>query len=76
MKYNVEMTDTFSGEANYAWVRRMEIEAPEAASTRALVRRAKQALGVTGPHSIEDVGDVITVTPIASNTVIFITCHI
>jgi hypothetical protein len=28
MKYAVEYTDTFAGEANYSWVRRAIIEAP------------------------------------------------
>ena len=29
MKFNVEYTDTFSGEANYAWVKRATITMPE-----------------------------------------------
>lgn len=28
-KFNVELTDTFAGEANYSWVRRAIIHAPE-----------------------------------------------
>ena len=27
MKFNIELTDTFGGEANYGWVRRYTIEA-------------------------------------------------
>ena len=62
--YNVEMTDTFSGEANYCWVKRETITMPELAhygydgSTnyrrankvfrRELIRKVKAALNLTG----------------------------
>jgi hypothetical protein len=62
--YNVEYTDTFSGEANYSWVRRATVTMPELthygydggtnywkankASDRQLMRRAKAAMGLTG----------------------------
>jgi hypothetical protein len=29
MKFDVEYTDTFSGEANYSWVRRATVDMPE-----------------------------------------------
>lgn len=29
LKYNVECTDTFGGEANYSWVRRASVTMPE-----------------------------------------------
>ncbi len=45
---NCELTDTYSGEANYCWVRRENLELPCGISKRALVRRAKAALGLTG----------------------------
>lgn len=28
-KYNIELTDTFSGEANYSWVKRASVTMPE-----------------------------------------------
>ena len=43
-----EMTDTFSGEPNYAWVRRAVIELPDTASDRQVVIAAKAALSITG----------------------------
>lgn len=67
MKYSVEYTDTFGGEANYCWVRRATIDMPELThygydgSTnyckankvyrRELMKRAKAAVGITGARS-------------------------
>jgi hypothetical protein len=48
MEYQAEWTDTYGGEANYSWVRRATIEAPGDVSDRAIVRRAKRELGITG----------------------------
>lgn len=45
--WDCEYTDTFGGEANYAWVRRAEVTA-NGASQRAMTRRFKSALGLTG----------------------------
>jgi hypothetical protein len=52
MKFRAELTDTFGGEANYSWVRRVEIEAPADISDLALVRRAKAALGLSGVRCV------------------------
>jgi hypothetical protein len=62
--YNIEYTDTFSGEANYSWVRRATVTMPELthygfdggtnyakaneAAERQLMRRAKAAMGLIG----------------------------
>lgn len=46
--YDAEYTDTFGGEANYGWVRRVSFAAPRGASDRTVSRRAKAALGMTG----------------------------
>lgn len=64
IKYNVEYTDTFAGEANYCWVKRATVHMPElthfgydggtnyAAANkryaRELMRRAKAAVGISG----------------------------
>jgi hypothetical protein len=72
MKYSVEYTDTFGCDANYSWVRRTLIDAPDTAPTSTLVRRAKRALGITGRHRTEPMGDVIAVYPAHSCTVLFI----
>ncbi len=68
MKFDVEYTDTFSGEANYCWVRRATVTVPELthygydgalgyakankAQTRELMRRAKAAMGLTGVRGV------------------------
>ncbi len=62
-KYNIEYTDTFSGEPNYAWVRRATITMPELTHygydggtnyvkankvfQRELMKRAKAEMGLT-----------------------------
>lgn len=67
--YDVEYTDTFSGEANYCWVRRETVNMPELthygydggtnyskanrAYDRELMRRAKAAMGLTGVRGIK-----------------------
>lgn len=62
MPYEREVTDTFSGEANYAWVRRQIV--PETGSRRILVRQLKALMGITGqPAEVQDYGDNITILP-------------
>jgi hypothetical protein len=73
MKYQVELTDTFGGEANYSWVRRAEIEVPADITNRALVRRAKAALGLSGVRcERSNHGDMLELRPYGSCTVMFI----
>lgn len=70
-RYNVEVTDTFGGEANYSWVRRYTLEGSTDTSTKAdrkLVRDAKAIAGWTGMRCRTDsYGDSVTVTPIGRN---------
>lgn len=63
-KYNVELTDTFGGDANYSWVNRETVTMPELTHygydggtnyakankvyQRELMRKAKAAMGLTG----------------------------
>lgn len=67
--YQVEVTDTFGGDANYSWVRRYTIETPtceyrDPAYSRTLVRRAKAAAGWTGLRcATYSHGDQIEVRP-------------
>ena len=77
MQYSITYTDTFAGEANYAWVRRTLIDAPDNASNALLVRRAKRAMDITGRHRTEPMGDVVAIYPAQSCTVLFIepTCE-
>ena len=62
--YDVELTDTYGGEANYCWVKRAKVSMPEMTHygydggtnyraarkiyNRELMRRAKAAVGLTG----------------------------
>ena len=71
-KYLVEMTDTFSGEANYSWLQTAIIEAEADASSAKLIRRAKKALGVTHAHRVSDYGDLIRLDLRNTCVVIFI----
>jgi len=72
MLYQIEYTDTFGGEANYSWVKRASFIAPDNASSRMLVKRAKFVFGVTGRHDTDDFGDEIVIRPRGTCTIIFI----
>lgn len=73
MKYQVEVTDTFGGEANYCWVIRKEIEVNDV-SDLALVRRAKAAVVYTGIKCRrDDMGEMIVLRPVGLLQIIFIT---
>jgi hypothetical protein len=68
-----EFTDTFGGEANYSWVRRVEFSAPADASQRVVVAAGKAALGLTGVRcETIDCGDWYQVRPVGSCTVAFL----
>jgi hypothetical protein len=45
MTYFAEYTDTFGGEANYSWVRRLYVEAD---SPKSALRRARRHFGLAG----------------------------
>ena len=46
--WDVEVTDTFGGQANYSWVQRSKLRVPDDISDLALVRRIKSAAGYSG----------------------------
>ena len=46
--WDIEVTDTFGGEANYCWVYWYAISMPDDISDLALVRRIKAAAGYSG----------------------------
>jgi hypothetical protein len=72
MQANVEVTDTFSGEANYSWVRRYSVDA--SSSDTAIIRRAKAAAGWNGIRCTkENYGDMIKLKPSGMCQVMFIT---
>lgn len=74
MKVLAELTDTYGGEANYSWVRRVELEVPDTLSDRAIVRRAKKAVGVEGVRATrrENYGDHIWLWGLGGCTALFI----
>ena len=72
--FSVELTDTFSGEANYSWVRRASFTAPRDASDTALVRMAKRAIGITGQRCTRSTyGDTIQLDVVGASIRAFIT---
>jgi hypothetical protein len=65
MKAQFEITDTFGGEANYAWARRENLDLPEGITDRAIVRRLKAFAGFTGLRcEVFSSGDCISIRPI------------
>jgi hypothetical protein len=68
MTWHTEYTDTFSGEANYSWVKRKDwgTEPPT-------VRQAKKWAGINGVPAVTiDYGDTIEIKPRGMATVLFI----
>lgn len=72
MKFNAELTDTYCGEANYSWVRRVSFELPDSSSDLAIVRKAKALLDVTGTKVTrrENHGDLISLWGLDGNCVV------
>jgi hypothetical protein len=74
MKIQIEYTDTFSGEANYSWVKRIEVEMSDNATDRMLLRRAKKEMQLSGVQGVvSKFGDYISFKPYRSNTILFVT---
>lgn len=68
-----EITDTFGGEANYAWVRRGELTLPDNATKLAIVRAVKKAAGWEGVRCRkENYGETLALYPAGSCMVCFI----
>jgi hypothetical protein len=73
MKVKVEVTDTFSGEANYSWVKRKELDLMDALSKYSIVRRVKKEIGWSGQRCLTvDYGDTIELRPYGVCQVCFI----
>ena len=76
MMWTVEVTDTFGGEANYSWVRRSEVSAPDGATDRQLARLFKDAGGFTGSRGRATWhGDTYEFRPYGQCVVLFATLH-
>lgn len=68
MKVNIELTDTFGGEANYSWVKRETYEFDKQPSRYKLIRLAKKFAGLTGMFcEVEDYCDSYTIRPMYAN---------
>jgi hypothetical protein len=74
MIVNVEVTDTFGGEANYAWVKRHSFMVPDALSNYSVVRRVKKFIQWSGQRcATTHYGDMIELRPQGKRLVAFIT---
>ena len=70
--WDIEVTDTFGGEANYAWVERSKLRVPDGISDLALVRRIKSVTGYSGIRGRATVmGDSVEIRFPARCVVIF-----
>ena len=75
MKLKFELTDTFSGEANYSWVRRGEklLERYSDLSERRIVLEAKKWAGWSGHHCTKEYyGDTLALRPRGIHQILFI----
>jgi|688.fasta_scaffold1012943_2 hypothetical protein len=74
MKYNIELTDTFGGQASYAWVKRATVDHPPTKSIMALRRAAKKAMDLQGVRGTwYDIGDTMEFRPMGAHMVLFVT---
>lgn len=74
LSIQIEVTDTYGGEANYSWVRRHTVELTWKSKTsrRAIVRAVKRATGYSGvPCRSEYFGDCGSLYPRGACIVIF-----
>lgn len=69
MSYNIEVTDTFGGEANYCWVKRGKIEGTP--SRRKMIAEVKKLAGWDGwcRVKLEHLGDCTVVRPVNTSGV-------
>lgn len=73
IKFSVEYTDTFGGEANYCWCNRETITLPNNATDRQIMRAAKRAMGLSNVRGRSvSYGDMVEFRPYRSATVMFV----
>ena len=69
----ITVTDTFAGEANFAWVRRYESQFAGDETDYALIRRAKKLAGYNGMRCRkEQLGETLALYPYGQAVVIFV----
>ena len=67
--FNIELTDTFGGEANYSWVKRAQIKAK---NFRGAIIKAKKEFGIDLRHRKNDFGDMVRLDFYGACLVMFI----
>lgn len=73
VKFTVEYTDTFGGEANYAWVKRDSFMLDGDCKDRLVKSTAKDLMGLKGVKGRwDDYGDSFAFRPYGSATVLFV----
>jgi hypothetical protein len=71
-RYDVEFTDTFGGQANYAWVQRFTVEAKD--FKQAVTKAKQERYNAPIPrHKPEDYGDMVRIDIIGACVCAFIT---
>lgn len=74
MLFNVEITDTFCGEANYSWLIREQFMANDDISDDELAQKTLEFIGWQDESvTIDTVGEMIRIIPNDSNLVCFVT---
>jgi len=74
IKVNFEVTDTFGGEANYAWVKRGSKEFKQQPTQLQMVRALKQFAGLQNVRCLKyDYGDMVALYPVNQCIVAFAT---
>ena len=73
-KFEIEVTDTFGGEANYTWVRRAAVDLPARVTNRALIKAVRQLAGwpVTVRVTVSPMGDSWEARPAGLNQIAFV----
>ena len=73
--FDVTLTDTYGGEANYSWVHRAVIKTKDDITAKGIGTQARAAVGMTGVRSsmFVDFGDMIQIEFKKNNVILFIT---
>ena len=73
MQVQFELTDLFSGQANYSWVKRGTIDVPENATDTYIMRKVKRELDITGIRCrVNRIGDTWEFRPSGSLCIGFV----
>jgi hypothetical protein len=73
-KWNFEETDTFGGEANYAWVNRVSIQMPVGSDKNAIKKAVDKEFGYEGGiFSINEIGEGFEIVPTGACVIVFAT---